>query len=93
MPEDGGFFEVMKDAISAMAASAPAQEMGGQIERMVTQGAAELASALFGESNAYVAYGDGQKAVEVEAPQIQPEQPVQAVEAPQVQQERGGMEM
>jgi hypothetical protein len=93
MPEEGGFFEVMKDAISAMASSAPAQEIGAEMGRMVTQGAAELASALFGDSNAYVAYGQGQQAVEVEAPQIQPEQPVQAVEAPQVQQERGGMEM
>ena len=70
----GGFFEVMKDAIGAC--------YGGTMERVVTQGAAELASALFGESNGYVAYGDGQKSIEVEAPQV---------EAPQV--ERGGMEM
>ena len=78
----------MDDAIGAMF-----PEKGSTMDRVITQGAAELASALFGGSDAYVAYGEGQKAVEVEAPQIQPEQPVQAVEAPQVQQERGGMEM
>ena len=72
------------------------------MDRVVTQGTAELASALFGGSDAYVAYGDGQKAIEVEAPQmeaavhaVEPQQvqAAQAVEAPQVQQERGGMEM
>jgi hypothetical protein len=79
MAEEGGFFEVMKDAISAMAASAPVQEIGAEMGRMVTQGAAELASALFSGSDGYVAYGQGQQAAEVEAPQVQ--------------QERGGMEM
>ena len=77
---------MMKDAIGAC--------YEGATERMATQGAAELASALFGESNAYVAYGDGQKSIEVEAPQVevpQMEAAVQAVEAPQM--ERGGMEM
>jgi hypothetical protein len=75
MPDgDGGFIEVMQAAIGAC--------YEGATERVVTQGAAELASALFGESNAYVAYGDGQKAIEVETPQV---------EAPQV--ERGGMEL
>lgn len=102
MPEEGGFFEVMKDAISAIAPGLEnfGAEVGAELGRMGTQGAAELASALFGESNAYVAYGAGQQPVEVEAPQM--EAAVQAVEAPQVQaaqaveapqQERGGMEM
>jgi hypothetical protein len=72
--EERGFADVMMDAIGACYEGAAA--------RVATQGAAELASALFGESNAYVAYGDGQKAVEVEAPQV---------EAPQM--ERGGMEI
>jgi hypothetical protein len=54
-------------------------EQGSTMDRVITQGTAELASALFGGSDAYVAYGDGQKAVEVEAPQVQ--------------QECGGMEM
>jgi len=81
MAEDGGFFEVMKDAISAIAPGLQnfGAEMGAEISRMGTQGAAEIASALFGDSNAYVPYGQGQQAVEVEAPQQQ--------------QERGGMEM
>ena len=86
--EERGFADVMVDAIGALF-----PEKGGTMDRVITQGAAELASALFGGSDAYVAYGEGQKPIEVEAPQIQPEQPVQAVEAPQVQQERGGMEM
>jgi hypothetical protein len=79
MAEEGGFFEVMKDAIGAMVQSAPVQEIGAELGRMGTQGAAELASALFGGSDGYVAYGQGQQPVEVEAPQVQ--------------QERGGMEM
>ena len=74
--EERGFADVMVDAIGAMF-----PEKGGTMDRVITQGSAELASALFGGSDAYVAYGDGQKAVEVDAPQIQPEQPVQAVEA------------
>jgi hypothetical protein len=82
MAEEGGFLDVMRDALSAMAQSAPVQEVGAEMGRMMTQGAAELASALFGGSDAYVAYGQGQQAVEVQAPQV---------EAPQ--QERGGMEM
>ena len=102
---EGGFAEVMENALSAVVSMAGAlyPESGSTMDRVVTQGAAELASALFGGSNAYVAYGDGQKSIEVEAPQVEQaqavqisapqEQAVQAVEAPQVQQERGGMEM
>ncbi len=87
MAEEGGFFEVMKGAISAVMESAPVQEMGAELGRMGTQGAAELASALFGGSDAYVAYGRGQDPPSVEGQ----EQAVQAVESPQV--ERGGMEI
>ena len=91
MAEEGGFLQVMQDAIGAC--------YEGAMERVATQGAAELASALFGGSNAYVAYGDGQKSIEVEAPQIDmgsqaieaPVQDVQAVAPPA--QEYGGMEM
>jgi hypothetical protein len=84
MAEDGGFFEVMKDAISAIAPGLEnfGAEVGAEMSRMGTQGAAELASALFSDSNAYVPYGQGQQAIEVEP---------QQVEAPQI--ERGGMEM
>jgi len=88
--------EVMANAISAIAESAPVQEMGAELSRLGTQGAAELASALFSGGNAYVAYGDGQS---VEAPQIDVGSPAQEVQAPEVkaveppQQERGGMEM
>jgi hypothetical protein len=74
MADERGFADVMMDAVGSLYEGAAA--------RVATQGAAELASALFGGSDAYVAYGDGQKAVEVQAPQV---------EAPQ--QDRGGMEM
>jgi hypothetical protein len=53
--------------------SAPAQEMGAELGRLMTQGRAEMASALFGERNDFVMYGEGQKPVEVEAPQVQQE--------------------
>ena len=91
MPEDEGFFAVMRDAISAIAPGLEnfGAEVGAEMSRMGTQGAAEFASALFSDGNAYVPYGQGQQAVDVEPPQM--EAAVQAVEAPQV--ERGGMEM
>ena len=81
---EGSFGEVMANAVAAIADMAGAlyPESGSAMDRVVTQGAAELASALFGGSDAYVAYGAGQQAIEVEAPQV---------EAPQ--QERGEMEM
>ena len=75
MAEEGGFFEVMKEAITAIAPGLEnfGAEVGAEMSRMGTQGAAELAAALFSDSNAYVAYGQGQQAVEVEAPQVQQE--------------------
>jgi hypothetical protein len=78
------FVEVMDSALSAglSVAASLFPESGSTIDRKLDQGCAELASALFGGSDAYVAYGEGQKAVEMEAPQV---------EAPQV--ERGGMEI
>jgi hypothetical protein len=86
---DGGFGEVMEKAFAAIDSVAGAffPEPGGTMDRLITQGTAELASALFGGSDAYVAYGRGQDPISLEGP----EQAVQAVEAPQ--QERGGMEM
>jgi hypothetical protein len=89
MAEAGGFIEVMKDAISAIAPGLEnfGQEVGAELSRLGTQGAAELASALFSDSNAYVPYGQGQYTPSIEGP----EQAVLSVEAPQ--QERGGMEM
>ncbi len=89
MPEEGGFFEVMKGALSAIAPGLEnfGAEVGAELGRMGTQGAAELASALFSDSNAYVPYGQGQQAPSIEGQ----EQAVQAVEAPQM--ESRGMEM
>jgi hypothetical protein len=105
MPEEGGFFEVMSNAMSAIASGVGDlvyPESGSTMDRLNTQARAELASALFGGSDAYVAYGDGQKAIEAESPQMeapQMEAPVQAVEPQQVQaveapqMDRGGMEI
>jgi hypothetical protein len=103
MPE-GGFAEVMENALAAIEsragnvldgmesrAAAFLPEVGAGFDRMVAQGAAELASALFGGSNAYVAYGEGQKAMEIEA--TAPAVEAMHIEAPQQQQERGGIEM
>lgn len=103
---DGDFIQVMKDAISAIAPGLAdiGQEVGAEMSRLRTQGAAELASALFSDGNAYVAYGDGQSIPEADkgtqAQEVQTVQPpVQEVQAPEVQavappvQEYGGMEM
>jgi hypothetical protein len=80
MAEERGFMDVMRDVIEIVAPGLKdfGAEVGAEMERMGTQGAAELASALFNGA-AYTPYGEGQQAVEVEAPQVQ--------------QERGGMEM
>jgi len=82
--------EVMKEAISAIAPGLEnfGAEVGAEMGRMGTQGAAELASALFSDSNAYVPYGQGQYTA---SPEVDMVQQVQAIEPPQ--QDRGGMEM
>ena len=48
-------------------------DVGAELGRLGTQGSAELASALF-NGTAYVAYGEGQKSVELDNP-IDPKQP------------------
>jgi len=95
---DGDFFEVMKDAISAIAPGLEnfGQDVGAELSRLSTQGAAELASALFSDGNAYVAYGRGQYSP---SPEVDTGIQAQEVQAPEVQavappvQEHGGMEM
>ena len=90
--EERGFFEVMKEAITAIAPGLEnfRAEVGAELSRLGTQGAAELAQALFSDSNAYVPYGRGQY---TPTPEVEMgAQPIQ-IEAPQQQQERGGMEM
>ena len=91
--EERGFFEVMKEAITAIAPGLEnfGAEVGAELSRLGTQGAAELAQALFSDSNAYVPYGRGQYTPSVETGQ---EQAMQIdVQQPQQQQERGGIEM
>jgi hypothetical protein len=58
-------FGGMKDAVQAVAPGLNAEKIMGDVKseavRGVKQTAAELSSALFSQSNAFVQYGDGQK--------------------------------
>lgn len=100
---DGDFFDVMKDAISAIAPGLEnfGQQVGAELDRLGTQGAAELASALFSDGNSYVAYGRGQYSPSPEVETGSPVQEAQTVEPPVQEaqavappvQEYGGMEM
>jgi hypothetical protein len=83
---EGNFIDVMKEAISAIAPGLEnfGAEVGAEMSRLGTQGAMEMAQALFNEA-AFTPYGPGQY-----TPSPEVEQAVQ-IEAPQV--ERGGMEM
>jgi hypothetical protein len=85
-----GFFEVMKEAITTIAPGLEnfGQEVGAEMSRLGTQGAMEMAQALFNGA-AFTPYGPGQYTPSIEGGQ---EQAVQAAE-PQQQQERGGIEM
>lgn len=63
-------------------------DVGSEMGRLGTQGAAELAAALFSGNDGFVQYGAGQTPIEmeraVEAPQV---------EAQQIEQPSQGMEM
>ena len=84
---EGNFIEVMKEAISAIAPGLEnfGAEVGAEMSRLGTQGAMEMAQALFNEA-AFTPYGPGQY-----TPSPEVGQEIQGVEPPQ--QERGGMEM
>jgi len=84
---EGNFIDVMKEAISAIAPGLEnfGAEVGAEMSRLGTQGAMEMAQALFNEA-AFTPYGPGQY-----TPSPEVGQEIQAVEPPQ--QERGGMEM
>lgn len=81
-PDKGplGFLAAAKDAVQSVAPGLSLDKMiadtGPVIDRMMTQGAAELGAALF-QGQAYVPYGDGQEAIKQEqpAPGLQKEAP------------------
>lgn len=78
--------EGVKEGVKGMASGLGSilSAVGPEVARLGVQGQAELASALFSESNAYVPYGKGQNPIEKDAVEVKKEEP---------QQERGGREM
>jgi hypothetical protein len=88
------FFEVMKEAITAIAPGLEniGPQVSAELSRLGTQGAMEMAQALFNGA-AFTPYGPGQYTPTPEMGQGSPEQEVQSVQPPQQAQERGGMEM
>lgn len=89
------FFEVMKDAITAIAPGLEnvGPQVNAELSRLGTQGAMEMAQALFNGA-AFTPYGPGQYTPTPEVGQGSHEQEVQGVQPHQEQaQERGGREM
>ncbi|MBI1347059.1 hypothetical protein GC163_12305 [bacterium] len=87
------FVEVMKEAISAIAPGLEnvGPQVGAELSRLGTQGAMEMAQALFNGA-AFTPYGPGQYTPTPELDQGSHEQVVQPAE-PQREQEQGGREM
>lgn len=85
------FFEVMKEAITAIAPGLEnvGPQVGAELSRLGTQGAMEMAQALFNGA-AFTPYGPGQYTPTPEMDTGSQEQEVQRIEP---QQERGGREM
>ena len=88
-----GFFEVMKEAITAIAPGLEnvGPEVSAELSRLGTQGALEMAQALF-NGGAFTPYGPGQYTPTPEVEMGGQGQGVQVTE-PQQQQECGGREM
>jgi hypothetical protein len=86
-----GFFDVMKEAITAIAPGLEnfGQDVGAELSRLGTQGAMEMSQALFNGA-AFTPYGPGQYTPTPEMDKGSQEQEVQRIEP---QQERGGREM
>ncbi len=86
------FFDVMKEAITAIAPGLEkiGPEVGAELSRLGTQGAMEMAQALFNGA-AFTPYGPGQYTPTPELNQGVLEQVVQETEQQQL--DRGGREM
>lgn len=84
-------FEGLGDAVQSIAPGLSdfGPEVGAELSRLGTQGAMELASALFGGS-AFVPYGPGQYTPSPTLePGAEPELEAEQIEAPQVDLDRG----
>ncbi len=88
-----GFFEVMKEAITAIAPGLEniGPQVSAELSRLGTQGAMEMAQALFNGA-AFTPYGPGQYTPTPELDKGGQEPEVQKTQ-PQQEQERGGREM
>ena len=87
--ESAGVMASLKEALPGLSLGKILSEVGGELGRMGVQGQAEMAAALFSESNAYVPYGRGQNPAEKDGVEVQKAEP--QPEPPQ--QEAGGREM
>ena len=87
------FFEVMKEAITAIAPGLEnvGPQVSAELSRLGTQGAMEMAQALFNGA-AFTPYGPGQYTPTPELNQGGQEQVVQETE-PNQEREQGGREM
>jgi len=88
-----GFFEVMKEAITAIAPGLEnvGPEVSAELSRLGTQGALEMAQALF-NGGAFTPYGPGQYTPTPEVDKGSQEHEVQKTE-PNMEREHGGREM
>jgi len=75
-PDKGalGFLSAARDAVQAIAPGLSLEKIGADVgpvlDRMATQGAAELGAALF-QGHSYVPYGDGQEKIDKPQPEQQ----------------------
>jgi hypothetical protein len=88
-----GFFEVMKEAITAIAPGLEnvGPEVSAELSRLGTQGALEMAQALF-NGGAFTPYGPGQYTPTPEVDKGSQEHEVQKTE-PNMERDQGGREM
>jgi hypothetical protein len=89
------FSDVMKETLAAMAPGLKniGPQVGAELSRLGTQGAAEMAQALFNGA-AFTPYGQGQIPATADLGKESQEQEIQKAELhPEPEQERGGMEM
>jgi hypothetical protein len=87
------FFEVMKEAITAIAPGLEnvGPEVSAELSRLGTQGALEMAQALF-NGGAFTPYGPGQYTPTPEVDKGSQEHEVQKTE-PNMERDQGGREM
>jgi hypothetical protein len=67
-------------------------ELGDMAVKKTVQGAAELSQALNSQSNAYVPYGAGQQALEIEGPQMNYQEMLRDSSSQVIEEPERGME-